>query len=126
MSKFNNSYINLRSQNAYDLKIIVINNDVILIKIESQFLKQMNSSNEFFACMQYRQQFDLNCKCRNNQLFFKCSVNQFIKKFECVILSIFSIEIICKKCVDDCFKDLFFFKNWRFRYFRNEFFFICC
>ena len=35
MLKFNTNFINLRNQNAYDLKIIIINYNVILIKIES-------------------------------------------------------------------------------------------
>jgi hypothetical protein len=67
----------------------------------------MYSSNQFFVSMQHREKFRFDDEDRDDELFFDNSIDHFIKQFEDVLFSAFSINIICKENISCSFKDLF-------------------
>jgi hypothetical protein len=67
----------------------------------------MYSSDQLFVSMQHRKKFRFDNENRNDELFFDSSVDHFIKQFEDVLFSAFSIKIIRKKSICCALKNLF-------------------
>jgi hypothetical protein len=57
--------------------------------------------------MQHRKKFRFDDEDRDDELFFDSSVDHFIKQFEDVFFSAFSIKIIRKESICCAFKNLF-------------------
>jgi hypothetical protein len=66
----------------------------------------MYSSDQLFVSMQHREKFRFDDEDRDDELLFDSSVDHFIKQFEDVFFSVFSIKIICKKSISCFFKNL--------------------
>jgi hypothetical protein len=47
MQKFDRNFELLRSQNSNNLRVIIINLDLVIV-IKTQFIKEINSSNAYF------------------------------------------------------------------------------
>jgi hypothetical protein len=53
---------------------------------------------------------------QNNKLFFDNLIDHIIEQFKNILFSVFSIKIICKKCINCIFKNMFIivlFVRWR-------------
>jgi hypothetical protein len=66
----------------------------------------MYSSNQLLVNMQHREKFRFDDENRDDELLFDSSIDHFIKQFEDVFFSVFSIKIIRKENICCALKDL--------------------
>jgi hypothetical protein len=115
VSKFCLDFEDFWDKKTNRLKIIVVNY-YLLIRVKLQLLKEMYSSDQLLVSMQHRKKFRFDDEDRDDELFFNNSIDHFIKQFENVFFSDFSIKIIRKKNICCVLKDLLifvFFYRWR-------------